>query len=383
MSGDNGLAAYLRRRILLEGPLSVAAFMTEALGHPRFGYYMTRDPFGTAGDFTTAPEISQMFGELLGLWCVDTWARMGAPATVALVELGPGRGTLMNDALRAAALVPAFRAAVTVHMVETSPALRARQQATLAGQSFARGGPFWHDRLEDVPEDGPVLVIANEFFDALPIRQIQRTATGWAERLVDMDDTAETGTAETGNEGAGGFRFVLEAGIGPGLRLVPESLRNAPPGSVLEVSPASQAVARTLGERLARHGGAALLIDYGYAHGPALGETLQAIRRHAFAPVLESPGEADLTAHVDFAALAAAAREAGAAAHGPLPQGEFLMRLGIVQRADTLRRAGTPQQAAAVDAALDRLIGAEQMGTLFQVLALAAPGLGVPAGFEV
>jgi len=363
------LAAALAARIALEGPLTVGAFMAEALGHPRFGYYMKQDPFGAAGDFVTAPEVSQMFGELIGLWCADAWQRMGGPPEIRLIELGPGRGTLMADALRAAAVLPPFRAAVRVHLVETSPTLRARQAATLA--PLAR--PTWHDRLEDVP-DGPSLIVANEFFDALPIRQIQRTVHGWAERLVDLDPDAP--------EEAPRFRFVLELGRSPGRTLVPDSLRDAPVGSIVEVSPASRAVAGVLGARLAAHGGAALVIDYGYGDGPAVGDTLQAVRRHAYAPVLEEPGDADLTAHVDFASLAAAAREGGAEAYGPITQGELLTRLGILQRAQMLKRTAAPKQAADIDAALERLIGAAGMGTLFRALALAAPGFGPPAGFE-
>ncbi|HYG84961.1 MAG TPA: SAM-dependent methyltransferase [Azospirillum sp.] len=363
------LAHALARRIALEGPLTVGAFMAEALGHPRHGYYMKQDPFGVAGDFITAPEVSQMFGELIGLWCADAWQRLGMPSTIHLIELGPGRGTLMADALRAASILPAFRAALQVHLVETSPVLRDRQRATLAPLAQ----PTWHDRLDDVP-DGPSLVIANEFFDALPVRQVQRTVHGWSERLVDLDPDSP--------EDAPRFRFVLELGRGAGRTLIPESLRDSPVGSIVELSPASQAVARLLGGRLAAHGGAALVIDYGYAGGPAVGDTLQALRRHAFAPVLETPGDVDLTAHVDFASLAAAAREGGAEAYGPITQGELLLRLGIVQRAQMLMSSATPRQAADIDAALERLIGTEAMGTLFKALALASPGFGPPAGFE-
>ncbi|MGR0185804.1 class I SAM-dependent methyltransferase [Azospirillum aestuarii] len=364
----DSLAHHLARRIMMDGPLSVAAFMAEALGHPRFGYYMRQDPFGVSGDFITAPEISQMFGELAGLWCVDTWARLGGPAPFHLVELGPGRGTLMQDALRAAALVPAFREAARVHLVETSPTLRARQKETLAGLPVA-----WHDRLEDVPE-GPTLILANEFFDALPIRQVQKTNHGWFERLIDIDSTESTDTPR--------FRFVLEAFGSAGARLIPPALRDAPEGSVVEVSPASQAVARLIGERLAAHPGAALVIDYGYRGGPVVGDTLQALRRHAYAPVLDAPGEADLTAHVDFVAIAAAAREGGAESFGPVDQGDWLVRLGIQPRAAALKRSATATQAADIDSALARLIAPNQMGTLFKVLALASPGLGPPAGFE-
>jgi NADH dehydrogenase [ubiquinone] 1 alpha subcomplex assembly factor 7 len=348
------LARHLARRIEAEGPISLAAFMGEALGHPRFGYYVTRDPLGETGDFTTAPEISQMFGELLGLWCADAWLRMGSPGSVRLIELGPGRGTLMADALRAIGrAMPDFRRVLTVHLVETSPVLRQRQRAALGDE------PSWHDRLEDVP-DGPALLLANEFFDALPIHQFQRTAEGWAERLVALDNAA-------GDEPC--FRLVL----GPPMPLEGE----APIGTVIERSPAGLAVAAAIAGRLARSGGVALIVDYGYA-GPATGDTLQAVRRHAFAPVLEAPGEADLTAHVDFTALAGAAR--GVEAYGPVDQGAFLNALGIRERTAVLARR--PDQAEAVDAALHRLTAPEAMGTLFKALALTGPGFGPPAGFD-
>lgn len=374
---EETLARLLARRIVLDGPLTVSAFMAEALGHPRLGYYSRQDPFGAGGDFTTAPEISQMFGELVGLWCVDSWARLGGPAPFHLVELGPGRGTLMRDALRAAAVVPEFRAAVTLHLVETSPTLRARQRDTLA-PLLGDGAIHWHDHLAQVPE-GPTLLVANEFFDALPIRQVQKTNHGWFERLVDLDPA--------GTEEAPRFRFVLEAFGSSGNRLVPDALRDgAAEGAVVEVSPASLAVARVIGERLAAHPGAALLIDYGYGHGPAVGDTLQALRRHAYAPVLEDPGEADLTAHVDFAALAAAARAAGAEAFGTVDQGDWLTALGIRQRAAILSAKATPAQAADIRSALARLVEPEQMGRLFKLLALASPGAfpdgAAPAGFE-
>lgn len=374
---EETLARLLARRIILDGPLTVSAFMAEALGHPRLGYYSRQDPFGANGDFTTAPEISQMFGELVGLWCVDSWARLGGPAPFHLVELGPGRGTLMRDALRAAAVVPEFRAAATLHLVETSPTLRARQRDTLA-PLLGDGAIHWHDHLAQVPE-GPTLLVANEFFDALPIRQVQKTNHGWFERLVDLDPS--------GTEDAPRFRFVLEAFGSSGNRLVPDALRDsAAEGAVVEISPASLAVARVIGERLAAHPGAALLIDYGYGHGPAVGDTLQALRRHAYAPVLADPGEADLTAHVDFATLAAAARAAGAEAFGTVDQGDWLTALGIRQRAAKLSAKAPPAQAADIRSALARLVEPEQMGRLFKLLALASPGAfpdgAAPAGFE-
>lgn len=363
----DSLSTHLRRRIAVEGPLSVATFMTEALAHPRFGYYTTGDPIGAEGDFITAPEISQMFGELVGLWCAHTWTQMGAPNPVLLVELGPGRGTLMQDALRAAAMLPAFRAAVRLHLVETSPVLRRRQAEALTDIA-----PAWHDRLSDLPP-GPMLIVANEFFDALPIRQFQRTDHGWFERLVDIDPA----TAEDEIR----FRFVLDANPARGALLVPPALRAAPPGSIVEIGPAGLSVAREIGERLARHPGAALIMDYGYDQGPAVGETLQAVCRHRYAPVLEAPGQADLTVHVDFTSLAAAACAAGARSVGPIGQGTFLRGLGIVERAQTLKRNASLKQAADVDAALHRLVDDNAMGSLFRVMALTDPHLDTPAGF--
>lgn len=356
------LLDLLRRRIAVDGPLTVAQYMAEALGHPRHGYYITRDPLGAAGDFTTAPEISQVFGELVGLWCADLWQRMGAPDPVLLVELGPGRGTLMQDALRATGrAAPGFRAALRLHLVETSPALRAAQAARLADAS-----PIWLDRLADLP-DGPALVVANEFFDALPIRQWQRGTKGWHERLVGWD------------QDAGRLRWELSARADPGLALIPDAVRDAPEGSIAEACPAGLSHAGFLGQRLAQQGGGALIVDYGPARS-APGDSFQAMRRHAFADPLATPGEADLTAHVDFQALAAAAAQAGAEAHGPVAQGAFLESLGLRARAAQLKKAA-PARAAGIDAAIERLAGPDQMGTLFKALALTAPGLGAPAGF--
>lgn len=354
------LARLLARRIAVEGPITVAAFMADALGHPEHGYYVTRDPLGAAGDFTTAPEISQMFGELIGLWAADVWTRIGAPDPVLLVELGPGRGTLMADALRAARTVPAFRAAIRVHLVETSPVLRARQAAALAAAD-----PVWHDDPATLPPR-PAIVIANEFFDALPVRQFVRGPGGWHERRVTVT-------------GDGEFAPALDPLPSAAAALIPDAVRRgAPIGAVAEVCPAGRAVARLLGERIARDGGAALIVDYGHDR-PGPGDTLQAVRGHRSAPPFEAPGEADLTAHVCFASLAAAAAEAGATVHGPVGQGAFLEALGIRQRADALARAA-PDRADAVMSARDRLIGADAMGTLFRVLALGPPGTGPLAG---
>jgi len=355
------LAGLLRRRIALEGPIAVAEFMALALGHPTHGYYATRDPLGAAGDFTTAPEVSQIFGELIGLWLADRWQAAGRPAVADLVELGPGRGTLMADALRAARVLPGFREAVAVRLVETSPALRRAQAAALSDAA-----PAWLSSLAELPETDPprpLFLVANEFIDALPVRQFVRTAAGWRERVVALDPAAE--------------RFVF--GLGPadpaGVALIDPAVRAAAPeGAVAETRPAALGTMAALARRIAAGGGAALVVDYGHAV-PAAGDTLQAVRRHAYADPLDAPGEADLTAHVDFAALAAAAREAGAAVAGPVEQGAFLGALGLHARAEALSRA-RPYRAADVAAAAARLAAPDAMGRLFKVLAV------VPAGRE-
>ncbi len=360
------LGEMIAARIARLGAITVADYMAEAAAHPDHGYYMSGDPFGAHGDFVTAPEISQMFGELIGLWCADTWQRMGGPEPVLLVELGPGRGTLMADALRAAHVAPGFGAALRLHFVEISPALRARQQQTLA-QSAGAARPTWHESLDQVP-DGPLLLVANEFFDALPIRQFEKRPEGWCERLVTLAPDGET------------LAFAL-APPGPwAAALLPAALREAAPGAVAEVSAPAIVIAGEIGRRLATGSGAALIIDYGHAE-PRTGATLQAVRRHAAHAVLEDPGAADLTAHVDFSTLARAATEAGARAYGPVPQGRFLEALGIGARARALNESATPDQASEIASALRRLTHPREMGELFKVLALGDPDLGPPAGF--
>jgi NADH dehydrogenase [ubiquinone] 1 alpha subcomplex assembly factor 7 len=358
------LVELLRRRIRLTGPITVADFIAEALGHPEHGYYMTRDPFGARGDFTTAPEISQMFGELIGLWCAEVWRTTVAPQPVHLVELGPGRGTLMADALRAARMAPDFLAAASIHLVEISRVLAETQRQALAGHDAQ-----WHGSLEEVP-DGPALLIANEFFDALPIRQFEQTGEGWRERMVGLDKNGET------------FRLGLAPGGIAGEVLIPETVRRtAGKGEIAEVCPAGLSIACAIGERIARHGGAALIVDYGHAVSGA-GDTLQALRSHERHDPLQDPGTADLTAHVDFAALGVAAREGGAATHGPITQGKFLTRLGIETRAAQLLAKATKDQAADIETACARLIDKEQMGYLFKVMAITPPAISAPPAFE-
>lgn len=345
---QGSLPDRLARAITLAGPISIAQFMAAANAH----YYATRDPLGAAGDFTTAPEISQMFGELLGLALADVWQRAGSPPA-AYVELGPGRGTLAADALRAmakAGLAP------PVHLVETSPVLRAAQAERLPGAT-------WHDDLSSLPDDRPLLVLANEFFDALPIRQLVRTATGWHERLVACQDTL----------------FLPIPGKQVPDSVIPADLRDAESGAIIETSPASVAVTRALAQRLVAQGGAAILVDYGY-RGPAIGDTLQAVRGHAYANPFDAAGEQDLTAHVDFATQLAAAAAEGASVHGPVEQGLLLTALGIDARLAALSRTA-PDRAEALLAGRNRLVQPDQMGTLLKAIAITAPDWPVPGGF--
>ena len=345
---SQSLAERLRRVIATSGPICVAHYMAEANAH----YYATRDPLGTAGDFTTAPEISQMFGELVGLWLADLWDRAGRPENVAYVELGPGRGTLAADALRAmraAGLEP------PVHFVETSPVLR-RAQAERVPHAE------WHDDIASLRGGGPLLVVANEFFDALPARQLLATGSGWRERLV----------ASTENG------FVPAAGPPVPTSAIPEHIRAAPAGTVLETSPASLAIVRQLAHCMNMRGGAALIVDYGHDRTSA-GETLQAVALHDYADPWMEPGERDLTVHVDFEALAAAGRDAEARVHGPVGQGQFLTALGIDARTEALAHAA-PGRADELAAARRRLVDPSEMGTLFRVLALLSPDWPAPAG---
>jgi NADH dehydrogenase [ubiquinone] 1 alpha subcomplex assembly factor 7 len=359
------LGRLLAKRIALSGPMSIAEFMAEALGHPRLGYYRRTMPLGAAGDFTTAPEVSQMFGELIGAWLAERWQAMARPDPVRLIELGPGRGTLLADALRATRSVPGFHAASKLHLVEVNEPLRALQRSALG--AFV---PQWHAALADVPA-GPTLLLANEFFDALPVRQFERQAWGWAERMVALAPDGET------------LAFAPTPGPSPFAHLLPQAVRqaDAAPGTIAEVSAAAASLARDIGARLVQQGGWALIVDYGRER-PATGATLQAVRAHRLASPLEQPGETDLSAWVDFAALVAAAGATGAHTFGPVSQRVFLQRLGIAARAAALKRGATAAQAEAIDAALARLIGPDQMGSLFRVLAVGDNATSAPAGFS-
>jgi NADH dehydrogenase [ubiquinone] 1 alpha subcomplex assembly factor 7 len=359
----NALEAELRRIIAVDGPMPIAVFMRLCLAHPNYGYYTTREPFGGRGDFITAPEISQIFGELLGLWAAAVWDQMGGPEPVHLVELGPGRGTLLADALRAIEVVPQFRAAATLDLVEISPVLRGRQQQALrhCGLPLA-----WYPDFAEIPA-GALIVLANEFFDALPVHQMVKAEDGWHERMVGVID--------------GRLGLALHPDPLPGFEAhLPPELRRAPAGALYEWR--SQQLGLLLAGRVARDRGAALILDYGHDQS-RFGGTLQAVCGHGFADVLERPGEVDLSAHVDFAALARAGARAGARVHGPVPQGVFLRRLGAEVRAAALKRAA-PERASEIESAVARLLGPGPagMGELFKVIAFSHAALDVLPGFS-
>ncbi len=352
------LAAILARRIAAEGPMRLSDYMAECLLHPGHGYYATRDPFGAGGDFTTAPEISQMFGELLGLCLAQCWLDQGRPAPFALAEIGPGRGTLMADMLRAIRAVPGMAEAARVHLVEASPALRARQ-----GQVLTAHAPHWHDGVESMP-DLPLFLVANEFFDALPIRQFERRGPGWSERMVSLRDGR------------------LAPGLGPvtAYPALAHRLADTAEGDVVETCPAAEPVAGEIGRRVAQRGGAALFVDYGGWR--SLGDTFQAVKDHAPADPFADPGETDLTAHVDFEPIAGTIAAAGAAVTALTPQGVFLERLGIAARAAILARGLSGTALAAHLAAHRRLTHPDEMGQLFKVLAAYPQGKAPPPGLD-
>jgi SAM-dependent MidA family methyltransferase len=359
------LEVEIRRHIEVAGPMPVRQFMRLCLTHPDYGYYMTRDPLGRAGDFVTSPEISQVFGELIGLWAASVWHLMGQPENIRLVELGPGRGSMMADALRAAEVVPAFRQAIVLHLVEASPVLQERQQQTLGSLNVPL---LWHTALDEVPE-GPAIILANEFLDALPVNQAIKQINGWYERVVEVD-------AEDN------LQFGIASDLIPLFEgMVPAELHDAPIGTIYEWR--SDNLPLAVGQRLVRQGGAALLIDYGHT-ASAGGETLQAVAGHDFVNPLERPGMVDLTAHVDFQAFATAAETMGARIHGPVEQGRFLKSLGVDKRATALTASAPRDKAHEIHAAIRRLCGEErgEMGRLFKVIAIADPKLGALPGLE-
>lgn len=348
----------LTRRIAQTGPISLADYMSECLLHPAHGYYTTRDPLGAAGDFTTAPEISQMFGELLGLCLAQSWLSQGAPAPFTLAEIGPGRGTLMADILRATKGVPGMHDAMRVHLIEASPTLRAAQRDRLAGYEVT-----WCDHVAELP-DAPLWLIANEFFDALPIRQFTRKGEGWAETQVGLKD--------------GALSLGLSAPT-PLAELAPR-LGDTTDGDVVETCPSAAPVVTEIAQRIADHGGAAIFVDYG--DWRSLGDTFQALEAHEMVDPLARPGQADLTAHVDFEALAQTAQTAGVVTSQMIPQGLLLARLGISERAQALATKLSGEALESHARAFDRLTSPTEMGTLFKALALAPSPDKMPPGFD-
>ena len=353
------LGDRIRRLIETAGPLPVSDYMAMCLFDPAEGYYTTREPFGENGDFTTAPEISQMFGEMVGAWLVHAWRALGCPTPFALVEMGPGRGTLMRDILRTARIDSAFLAAAQIHLVETSERLRGVQAEALVPHAIK-----WHDDLSTLPPL-PMLFAANELFDAVPVRQFEQTPEGWCERRVGLDTDGNLALVT-------GLPVADKSLLPPGASAVPV-------GAIFEYAPAREAIAATIGERLATHGGAALVIDYGHIHS-GFADTLQALRTHRFVSVFEQPGSADLTSHVDFESLARAAESAGASALPAMTQGDFLLSLGLAERAGALGHGKDEKTQAGIRAAAERLAGTGkgEMGGLFKVLCLTGAPLALP-----
>ena len=356
------LAAKLKQLIVRDGPISVHGYMQACLADSRAGYYPTRQPIGKEGDFVTAPEISQVFGELLGVWAASVWQAMGEPAVI-IAELGPGRGTLMGDALRVFRSVPGLLDRATIGLIETSPVLRETQRATLGASPVPLQ---WYESTEELPQ-GPLILIANEFIDALPVRQFVRGRGVWHERCVRLDNNRA-------------FAFCVGAPVE--LDSVPAACMemDAAEGAIIETRPAVSSLLAALAERAKDAPFAALFADYGHAE-TGIGDTLQAVSRHRFADPLAAPGEADLTAHVDFAALKELGRETGLDAYGPMPQGEFLLKLGLEARCERLLQSATPEQKSAILSGAARLADPRQMGLLFKMLALQSSWLAPPPPF--
>lgn len=344
------LGKSFRRLIKQTGPISLAHYIAESNAR----YYASRDPLGDQGDFITAPEVSQMFGELIGLWLADLWVRMGSRKRIHYVELGPGRGTLARDALATAAR---YEFAPQVHFVETSPTLRAIQREAFPGCQH-------HHDLSTLPDDAPLLIVANEFFDALPIHQLVRSADGWFERMVGLE----------------GNKFTFVVGKERMDHIVPPSWLRASQGATIETSPAAVAVMTEIAQRLRDQGGAALIIDYGHMELRA-GTTLQALKAHKKVDVFEHPGEADITAHVDFELLAHVARQQGADVMGIQYQGEWLRQMGIDVRTEALQLRN-PGEKDKLKRQRDRLVDGSQMGTLFKVLGICGRRWPFGVGFE-
>lgn len=349
------LGNLISARIAAHGPMSIADYMSECLLHPQFGYYARRDPFGVDGDFITAPEISQMFGELLGLCLAQTWIDQDSPADFALAELGPGRGTLMADILRATSGIPGFHAAASLYLLEASETLRDVQQKSLAGYSVT-----WLNNLDELPAR-PLFLVANEFFDALPIRQFTRDKAGWRETHV----------------GLAGSELVFGLSSPAPINELEHRLADSKPGDIVEICPNAKPIMETIADRIKNHSGAAFIIDYGGWR--SLGDTFQAVRNHKPVKPLSEPGDADLTAHVDFEGLAKSA--CGVSVSKLIEQGQFLMSLGINERAQALATKLEGKALQSHLGALHRLTNASEMGTLFKALSIYPTNMSPPAGF--
>lgn len=349
---SSSLNDLIKAHIRQHGPMTVQDYWVLCLAHPQHGYYRKQDPFGRQGDFITAPEISQMFGEILGIWAADLWMKLGSPSNFLLAECGAGRGTMLGDLLRATKNVPGFHDAMSVQIVETSETLRKVQADTLADYKVT-----WHDTIDELPANAPIIFVTNEFLDALPIRQVVRAKGQWFERVIGLQD-------DKLSFGRGG--------------VVPMSDKvEANDGTIFEFSPARDNIWRQIAERVRTQTGGALTIDYGHAV-TGFGNTLQAVKDHAYCDVLETPGDADITSHVDFARLSDLAKDLNPRL---ATQRDFLTRLGIHIRAKTLLAKANEQQAADIQSALERLTSKEQMGDMFKVLAIVSPSTIDTAGF--
>lgn len=353
------LEKKIRDIIIQTGPVSVADYFAVCLADPEYGYYITKDPFGVAGDFTTAPEISQLFGEMIGIYLVQSWQTQAPDGPIRIIEIGPGRGTLIADALRVMEkIAPTLIEQATIHMVETSPKLSEIQKETLAKYDDKVS---WHTSFEDVPS-GFFLLVANELFDAIPLRQFVKTDLGFRERTITVNASDE---------------LVFSVGVaGIDTDLLPSSHKDQPTGTIFEIAPARVNVMTTIATRLAEEGGSALIIDYGYL-ATGFGDTLQAIHKHEFDPPLANPGKADLTSHVDFEMLLRTAHAAGAHIHGVMHQGDFLVGLGLLQRAGMLGQDKGHETQQDIRSAVERLVGdgPGNMGELFKVLAISGQSL--------
>lgn len=360
------LAELIKSRIRQLGPMDLGEYMALCLGHPQYGYYMTRDPFGVSGDFMTAPEVSQMFGEMVGLWLADLWIKSGQPKEFIMLELGPGRGTLMDDILRATKKLPGFHDSMKLHLMEMSPVLRAAQKQKLGAYD-----PVWIDDFSQLPATIPAFIVANEFFDALPVRQLTFRGGEWRERVVAIgdNDTLVLGEKEADPTLLG---HLPEAVI---------LAKGAPEEGIYEISPVLNHVLKSVDILLKKQGGVAWFCDYGHGHSAA-GETLQAVKSHQYTSIFDTPGTCDLTAHVDFENISRKARADGLTVHGPVSQSSFLKELGIEVRAERLKAGANEAQKADLDAGLKRLIDTDQMGSLFKVLALCSDANMEIAGFH-